>query len=105
MYATYCNTKEMNILELSKMVSEETGVPEYKTTRIISATIKIIRREVIRGQIVKLLSLLSIFVDVVPERNYFSVKHNRVEKTPRRFVLKIIPSKKLKKEVNAKKTY
>lgn len=87
------------------MVSKEIGEPEYKTTKIISATIKIIRREVIRGQIVKLLSLLSIFVDVVPERNYYSVKHNRVERIPRRFVLKIIPSKKLKKEVNAKKTY
>lgn len=95
----------MNIHELSKMVSKETGEPEYKTTRIIASTLKIIRKEVIRGQIIKLANLLSIFVDVVPERNYFSIKNNRVEKTPRRFVLKIIPSKKLKKEINAKKTY
>lgn len=95
----------MNVFELSKLVAKETGEPAYKVNTIIRATVNIIRREVIRAQIVKLSGLLTIFIDVVPERNYFDVKKNSIQKTPRRFALKITPSKILKKLINEKKTY
>lgn len=105
MYTIDYNSSKMNIFELSKLVAKETGEPAYRINKILCITVRIIRREILRAQIIKLTNLLTIFVDVVEERNYFHVKNNRVEKTPRRFILKIIPSKKLKKEVNAKRTY
>lgn len=95
----------MNIFELSKLVAEETGEPVYKTNKIICATVKIIRAQIIKAQIVKLTNLLTIFIDVLPERKYHNGFTREFKKNPRRFALKIIPSKKLKKEINAKKTY
>jgi nucleoid DNA-binding protein len=95
----------MNIFELSKIVAKETGEPVYKINKIICATIRIIRKEILKAQIVKLTNLLTIFVDVVPEKTYHNGFVGEFKKKPRRFALKIIPSKKLKKEVDAKKTY
>lgn len=95
----------MNIFELSKIVAKETGEPVYRVNKIICATVRIIRIQVIKAQIIKLTNLLTIFIDVAPERKYHNGFIGEFKKTPRRFVLKIIPSKKLKKEVNAKKTY
>lgn len=95
----------MNIFELSKLVAKETGEPVSITNKIICATVRIIRREILRAQIIKLTNLLTIFVDVLPERKYHNGFIGEYKKKPRRFALKIIPSKKLKKEIDAKKTY
>jgi hypothetical protein len=49
--------------------------------------------------------LLTIFIDVAPERVYYNVYEKKNKKLPRRFVLKVEPSKRLKEEIDAKKTY
>lgn len=95
----------MNIFELSKLVAKETGEPVYKINNIICATVRIIRKEILKAQIIKLTNLLTIFIDVLPERPYHNGFTREFKKKPRRFALKIIPSKKLKKEIDAKKTY
>lgn len=100
----YKNDK-MNIQELAKEISKETGEPAYKVSKMLASMVNVIRQQILKSQIVKLKSLLSIFVDVAPERNYYNVHQNRIDKLPRRFVLKVEPSKNLKKEIDAKKTY
>jgi nucleoid DNA-binding protein len=95
----------MNIAELSKMVSKETGEPVYKVKPIIVSVFKIIRQQVIKAQIIKIKNLLTIFIDVAPERQFYNIHENVYQTLPRRFILKIIPSAKLKKQIDAKKTY
>jgi len=95
----------MNINDLSKLVSERTGEPAYKTKKIIKCFITIIREQIIKAQIIKLRDLLTFFIDVAPEKNIYNVYTQKYETLPRRFLLKIIPSNILKKQISEKKTY
>lgn len=95
----------MTIYELSKIISKETGEPVYKVNRILTSALKVIRAQIIKAQIIKLTGLLTMFIDVVPETKRFDVLTQGVITMPRRFVLRLIPSRILKKEINAKKTY
>lgn len=95
----------MNIQEIAKIVSQETGQPYYKVMPIISATVSVIRKQILKSQIIKLATLLTIYADVSPARDYYDIGKDKKMTLPRRFVLKIIPSIGLKKEINAKKTY
>jgi nucleoid DNA-binding protein len=95
----------MNASQLTKIIAKETGEPAYKVNKILSATIKVIRQQIIKAQIIKLKNLLTIFIDVAPERVYYNVYEKKNKKLPRRFVLKVEPSKRLKEEIDAKKTY
>jgi uncharacterized protein (DUF2267 family) len=95
----------MNLEQLSKVISKETGEPVYKVERILRATIKTIRAQIIKAQIIKLKGLLTMYIDVIKEKNYYNVAERKHSVKPRRFVLRIVPSIGLKKEIDAKKTY
>lgn len=95
----------MNVQQLSKIISKETGEPVYKVVKILTATLKVIRAQIIKAQIIKLTGLLTMFIDVVPERPIFNVRKQEHIVLPRRFVLRLVPSRDLKKQINAKKTY
>jgi nucleoid DNA-binding protein len=95
----------MNVQELAKLVSKETGEPTYRILKILNSAFSIIRKEILRAQIIKIKNLLTIFIDVVQEKNKYNINTNIIEKIPRRFVLKVKPSVLLKKQINEKKTY
>ena len=95
----------MNILELSQMVSKETGKSVKETQKTLAIAFKIIRKEILRAQIIKLQGLLTMFIDVIPERKRYDINSGETHIQPRKFVLKTFISKKLKEEINAKKTY
>jgi nucleoid DNA-binding protein len=95
----------MNIKNLSKIVAETTGEPAYKIEKILNASFKEIRKQIIKAQIVKIKNFLTIYIDVLPQRNIYSFKEKRVVELPRKFGLKIVPSQLLKKEIDAKRTY
>jgi len=95
----------MNVKELAREVAKETGEPLYRTNKILLATFKIIRKEIVKAQIIKIKNLLTIFIDVAPEKSFYNVHEKQTAILPRRFVLKIIPSLKLKKLIDGKKTY
>lgn len=99
------NIEKMNITQLSKLIAKETGEPAYKINEILNVTVKVIREQIIKAKIVKLKSLLTIFIDVAPAENYYNINTKSLQTLPRRFVLKIQPSKILKDEIKAKKTY
>lgn len=95
----------MNIDELSKIISKETGEPAYKIEKILGVSLRVIREQILKAQIIKLKNLLTIYIDVAQEKSIYDLSTNAMKDLPRRFVLKVTPSKKLKKEINAKKTY
>jgi nucleoid DNA-binding protein len=95
----------MNLEDLSKIVAKETGEPVYKIETILNTSIKVIRAQIIKAQVIKLKGLLTMFIDVIPERRIYNVAKNEYCLNPRRFALRIMPSVKLKKEIRAKKTY
>lgn len=95
----------MNIQELAKEIAKETGEPAYKVSKILASMVKVMRQQILKAQIIKLKNLLSIKIDVVKEKNFWNISLNKMDKLPRRFVLKVEASKKLKKEIDAKKTY
>lgn len=95
----------MNVSDLAKLVSKESGEPAYKIEKILSITFTVIRQQIIKAQIIRLKNLLTVFIDVVPEKSFYNINSKKKEILPRRFVLKIVPSAILKKEIDAKKTY
>lgn len=95
----------MNVSDLSKIVAKEMGEPAYKIEKILSVTLRVIRQQIIKAQVIKLKNLLTIFIDVAPERGFYNISTKEVDKLPRRFVLKVEPSKVLKDEIDAKRTY
>ena len=95
----------MNVSDLSKIVAKEMGEPTYKIEKILSVTLRVIRQQIIKAQVVKLKNLLTIFIDVAPERGFYNINTKEVDKLPRRFVLKVEPSKILKEQIDAKRTY
>lgn len=95
----------MNIKQLSKELSKEVGMPQTKCYAIIVALIGLITRSVIKGHEVKLKNLLTIYVDVTPERKIYSPIHKETITLKRRFALRIKPSIVFKRKINEKKTY
>lgn len=95
----------MNLSDLSKIVAKETGEPAYKIHKILSVFIIVVRQQIIKAQIIKLKNLLTIFIDVAPEKSFYNINKKKIDKLPRRFILKVEPSKVLKEQIDAKKTY
>ena len=95
----------MNTKEIAKMVSEETGEPAYKVQVIMASMFRVTRKMIIKAQVIKIKNLITIYIDIAQERTVFDVSKKEYKKLPRRFVLKVIPSAILKKEIDAKKTY
>lgn len=95
----------MNVQDLAKEVAKETGEPIYKVSKILAAGVLVIRKQILKAQIIKLKRLASLFIDVVPEKKYYNINEKKMDILPRRFVLKMVVSRDLKKEIDAKKTY
>jgi len=95
----------MNIYELSRIIAKETGEPAYKVEKILNASLRVIRVQILKAQIIRLKGLFTVFIDVLPESKRFNVAKQEHYIKPRYFSLKVIPSSILKKEIHAKKTY
>jgi nucleoid DNA-binding protein len=95
----------MTIEDIAKKVSKETGEPAYKISIILKSTFEVIRAEILKAQIIKIRGLMSLFIDVLPEVKRYDLIAQEVKILPRRFTLKVVPSRRLKKEIDAKKTY
>ena len=95
----------MNVQDLAKEIAKETGEPVYKVSKILAMAVLVIRKQILKAQIIKLKRLVSLFIDVVPEKKYYNINEKKMDVLPRRFVLKMEVSRNLKKEIDAKKTY
>lgn len=95
----------MNVKELSKTVAEELNMPEYKVRKVIIQTFRTLRTNILKAQVIRIRNFMTFYIDVKQPREYFSMKEGKMVVKPRHFVLKVLPSKLLKKEIGAKKTY
>lgn len=95
----------MNTQELAKKISQETDLNYTKSYELLKKIIEIIVREILRGQMVKLRGLMTLFVDIADQRTYHDAKAQQLKTKPKRFVLKVKISKQLRKEVDGKKAY
>lgn len=95
----------MDVRELSKIVSEQVEMPEYKVRQVLLTAFKTIRVHLLKAEIIRIKNLLSMCIEIKQPREYYDVNKQAVTVKPRHFYLKVVPSKLLKKEIGEKKTY
>lgn len=94
----------MTLQNLSKEVSKETGKPYTEVYPIIVAFIKVIIKQIMLHQEIKLRGLLTMQTYIRSERNISSLDSKTLVK-PRRYRLKIKVSTILNKMLDAKKVF
>lgn len=95
----------MNVKKLSETVAQELEMPEYKVRKVIIQTFKTLRSQILKAQVIRIRNFMTFFIDIKQPQEYYSLKERKMVVKPRHFALKVIPSKVLKKEIGAKKTY
>lgn len=95
----------MDVRELSGIVAEKVGMPEYKVRKVITTTFKTMREYILKAQVIRIRNFMTFFIDIKQPLNYFSFTEKKIVTKPRHFYLKVLPSKILKEEISAKKTY
>lgn len=95
----------MNVKELSETVAEELNMPEYKVRKVIIQTFRTLRAYILKAQVIRIRNFMTFYIDIKQPQEYYSIKEKKMVVKPRHFVLRVLPSKLLKKEIGAKKTY
>lgn len=95
----------MDVRELSGIVAEKLDMPEYKVRKVITTTFKTIREYILKAQVIRIRNFMTFMIDIKQPTTYFSFIEKKTVTKPRHFYLKVLPSKLLKKEIGAKKTY
>ena len=95
----------MNVKELSETVAEELNMPEYKVRKVIIQTFRTLRAYILKAQVIRIRNFMTFYIDIKQPQEYYSIKEKKMVVKPRHFVLRVLLSKLLKKEIGAKKTY
>lgn len=95
----------MSIRAFSVELAKETNLTQLEAFRISKAFVSLIKKKVLKGEIVCLTGFASFQVDIQQEKNIYNIAKRRHEIKAKCFKMKYRFSKKLLEKIREKKVY